>query len=58
MLLYDLLAFNIVHMRYCTTVKFNPYYEVICHRDITRPGFTDGGDGLQIWKVDVNIWSK
>jgi hypothetical protein len=31
---------------------------VPCHISIARPRVADGGDGLQIWKVDSNILNK
>jgi hypothetical protein len=29
-----------------------------CHHGVARPRFWDGGDGLQMWTVAVNIFSK
>jgi len=29
-----------------------------CHHDMARPQVVDGGDGLQIWRVAVNILNK
>jgi hypothetical protein len=29
-----------------------------CHRSTGRPQVADGGDGLQIWRVAVNIRNK
>jgi hypothetical protein len=31
---------------------------VSCHHGVARPQVTDGGDGLQIWRVAANIWNK
>jgi hypothetical protein len=31
---------------------------VRCHHDMAHPHFADGGDGLQIWRVAVNILNK
>jgi hypothetical protein len=31
---------------------------VPCHHGIARPQVADGGDGLQIWRVDANILNK
>jgi len=36
-----------------THVKWVP-----CHRGIARPQVTDGGDGLQIWKVAADTSKK
>jgi hypothetical protein len=29
-----------------------------CHDGMARPQVVDGGDGLQIWRVAVNVLSK
>jgi hypothetical protein len=31
---------------------------VACHQGMARPKITDGGDGLQIWRVAANILNK
>jgi hypothetical protein len=27
----------------------------VCHHGMTRPQVSDGGDGLQIWRIAANI---
>jgi len=34
------------------------HYVVSCHHGMTRPRVTDGGDGLQIWRVAANVSNK
>jgi len=34
-----------------------PYYVGPCHHGTARPRLADGGDGLQIWRVPMNILS-
>jgi hypothetical protein len=31
---------------------------VPCHHGMTRPQVADGGEGLQIWRVDASILNK
>jgi hypothetical protein len=31
------------------------FYVSPCHHSMARPQVVDGGDGLQIWRVAVNI---
>jgi hypothetical protein len=31
---------------------------VACKHGMARPQVADGGDGLQIWRVGVNVWNK
>jgi hypothetical protein len=31
---------------------------VPCHHGMVRPQVADGGDGLQVWRVPVNILNK
>jgi hypothetical protein len=30
----------------------------VCHHGLASPRVSDGGDGLQIWRVDENILNK
>jgi hypothetical protein len=30
----------------------------VCHHDMALPQVADGGDGLQMWRVAVNILNK
>jgi hypothetical protein len=39
-------------------VVITPCYLSLCHHSMVCPQVVDGGDGLKIWRVAVNILSK
>jgi hypothetical protein len=51
--------FNLPEKSYCQYCKFSIHVKwVPCHHGMARPQVGDGGDGLQILKVDANILNK
>jgi hypothetical protein len=51
-------AYKGSHNASCCYFVFVPCYVSTCHHRIARARVADGGDGLQIWRVDANILNK
>jgi hypothetical protein len=57
--LFDLLYYYLyIFWFYCLTVCLIHVKWVPCHHGMARHQVTNGGDGLQIWRVATNILNK